>query len=93
MFDLLKVRKLVLSQNLNLIITPGRSLIANTCCLVNRVKSVITYRTKNFIVIDGSVAELFSPSLYDAYHVRFFFMTYICSLTSLEKVLLAIFKK
>ncbi|KAG5238995.1 diaminopimelate decarboxylase [Salix suchowensis] len=31
------VRELVLSRNLNLIIEPGRSLIANTCCLVNRV--------------------------------------------------------
>lgn len=71
MFDLVKVRELVLSRNLNLIIEPGRSLIANTCCLVNRVTGVKTNGTKNFIVIDGSMAELIRPSLYDAYQVRF----------------------
>ncbi|XVF01076.1 hypothetical protein REPUB_Repub04eG0056300 [Reevesia pubescens] len=61
------VRELVLLENLNLIIEPGRSLIANTCCLVNRVTGVKTNGTKNFIVIDGSMAELIRPSLYDAY--------------------------
>ncbi|XP_057966202.1 diaminopimelate decarboxylase 1, chloroplastic-like [Malania oleifera] len=61
------VRELVLSQDINLIIEPGRSLIANTCCLVNRVTGVKTNGTKNFIVIDGSMAELIRPSLYDAY--------------------------
>ncbi|KAL9331966.1 hypothetical protein ACSQ67_001576 [Phaseolus vulgaris] len=61
------VRDLVLSRGLNLIIEPGRSLIANTCCLVNRVTGVKTNGSKNFIVIDGSMAELIRPSLYDAY--------------------------
>ncbi|XP_052311917.1 diaminopimelate decarboxylase 1, chloroplastic isoform X2 [Populus trichocarpa] len=63
------VRELVLSRDLNLIIEPGRSLIANTCCLVNRVTGVKTNGTKNFVVIDGSMAELIRPSLYDAYQV------------------------
>lgn len=72
MCDFLKVRDLVKSRNLNLIIEPGRSLIANTCCLVNRVTGVKTNGTKNFIVIDGSMAELIRPSLYDAYQVRFY---------------------
>ena len=63
------MRELVLSRNLNLIIEPGRSLIANTCCLVNHVTGVKTNGTKNFIVIDGSMAELIRPSLYDAYQV------------------------
>ncbi|KAL5099591.1 hypothetical protein RYX36_003918 [Vicia faba] len=61
------VRELVLSRGLKLIIEPGRSLIANTCCLVNRVTGVKTNGSKNFIVIDGSMAELIRPSLYDAY--------------------------
>ncbi|KAH7833084.1 hypothetical protein Vadar_003016 [Vaccinium darrowii] len=61
------VRELVLSRDLNLIIEPGRSLIANTCCLVNRVTGVKTNGTKNFIVIDGSMSELIRPSLYGAY--------------------------
>ncbi|XP_051120011.1 diaminopimelate decarboxylase 1, chloroplastic-like [Andrographis paniculata] len=61
------VRELVISRDLNLIIEPGRSLIANTCCFVNRVTGVKTNGTKNFIVIDGSMAELIRPSLYGAY--------------------------
>lgn len=59
----------MLSRNLILIIEPGRSLIANTCCLVNHVTGVKTNGTKNFVVIDGSMAELIRPSLYDAYQV------------------------
>ncbi|XP_019053047.1 PREDICTED: diaminopimelate decarboxylase 2, chloroplastic-like isoform X2 [Nelumbo nucifera] len=61
------VRDLVLSRDLNLIIEPGRSLIANTCCLVNHVIGVKTNGTKNFIVVNGSMAELIRPSLYGAY--------------------------
>lgn len=70
---LMQVRELVLSRNLKLIIEPGRSLIANTCCLVNRVTGVKTNGTKNFVVIDGSMAELIRPSLYDAYQVSIHF--------------------
>ncbi|KAG0501428.1 hypothetical protein HPP92_001500 [Vanilla planifolia] len=61
------VRELVHSRDLNLIIEPGRSIIANTCCFVNRVTGVKSNGTKNFIVIDGSMAELIRPSLYGAY--------------------------
>ncbi|XP_020582560.1 diaminopimelate decarboxylase 1, chloroplastic-like [Phalaenopsis equestris] len=61
------VRELVRSRDLNLIIEPGRSLIANTCCFVNRVTGVKSNGTKKFIVIDGSMAELIRPSLYGAY--------------------------
>ncbi|KAL0295282.1 UNVERIFIED_CONTAM: Diaminopimelate decarboxylase 1, chloroplastic [Sesamum angustifolium] len=61
------VRDLVISRNLNLIIEPGRSVIANTCCFVNRVTGVKTNGKKNFIVTDGSMAELIRPSLYGAY--------------------------
>jgi len=61
------VRELVLSRDLTLIIEPGRSLIANTCCFVNRVTGVKSNGTKNFIVVDGSMAELIRPSLYGAY--------------------------
>ncbi|KAL8150929.1 LOW QUALITY PROTEIN: hypothetical protein V2J09_020737 [Rumex salicifolius] len=61
------VRELVQSRDLNLIIEPGRSLIANTCCFVNHIIGVKTNGTKNFIVVDGSMAELIRPSLYGAY--------------------------
>ncbi|CAL4905432.1 unnamed protein product [Urochloa decumbens] len=61
------VRELVLSRDLTLIIEPGRFLIANTCCFVNRVTGVKSNGIKNFIVVDGSMAELIKPSLYGAY--------------------------
>jgi diaminopimelate decarboxylase len=65
-----------LSLNVTLIVEPGRSLVANTCALVNRVLGVKSNGNKNFIVIDGSMAELIRPSLYGAYQVgtllRFF---------------------
>ncbi|CAH1412889.1 unnamed protein product [Lactuca virosa] len=66
------VREAVLSRNLNLIVEPGRSMIGNTCGLVLRLIGMKTNDTKNFSVVDASMAELMRPSFYGAYHVRFF---------------------
>ncbi|KAL7207209.1 hypothetical protein ACSBR1_029220 [Camellia fascicularis] len=52
----LEVRELVLSRDLNLIIEPGRSLIANTCCLVEE---------------DGSVAKIRHVETFED-HIRHF---------------------
>lgn len=62
------VRDLVLKMKLKLIIEPGRSMVANTTVLVNTVTGVKSSGKKNFIVTDGSMAELIRPSLYDTYH-------------------------
>lgn len=62
----------VLTDDIGLIIEPGRSVIGNSSVLVNRVTGVKTNGNKHFIVIDGSMAELIRPSLYDAYqHIDF----------------------
>ena len=62
----------VLADDIGLIIEPGRSIIGNSAVLVNRVTGVKTNGNKHFIVIDGSMAELIRPSLYDAYqHINF----------------------
>ena len=62
----------VLTDDIGLIIEPGRSIIGNSSVLVNRVTGVKTNGNKHFIVIDGSMAELIRPSLYDAYqHIDF----------------------
>ena len=62
----------VLTDDIGLIIEPGRSIIGNSAVLVNRVTGVKTNGNKHFIVIDGSMAELIRPSLYDAYqHIDF----------------------
>ncbi len=57
----------VLPDDVELIIEPGRSIIGNAAVLVNRVTGVKTNGNKHFIVIDGSMAELIRPSLYDTY--------------------------
>mgnify|MGYP002631250253 CR=1 FL=1 len=67
--DLLNlIRDLIVKMNLKLIIEPGRSIVGNTCILVNRVTGVKTNGNKNFIVVDGSMSEMIRPSLYNAYH-------------------------
>ena len=57
----------LLTDDITLIIEPGRSIIGNTAVFVNRVTGVKTNGNKHFIVTDGSMAELIRPSLYDAY--------------------------
>merc|ERR1711934_650078 len=61
------VRKLVVDLGVTLILEPGRSLVGNAGAFVNTVTGVKSNGQKNFIVIDGSMAELIRPSLYDAY--------------------------
>ena len=62
----------VLTDDIRLIIEPGRSIIGNAAVFVNRITGVKTNGNKHFIVIDGSMAELIRPSLYDAYqHIDF----------------------
>ena len=62
------IRDVIMPLNLKLIIEPGRSMIGNTCVLVNKVTGVKTNGSKNFIVVNGSMSEILRPSLYDAYH-------------------------
>lgn len=65
------VRNTVQEQGLTLIIEPGRSMVATSCALVNRVTGVKTNGNKNFVVVDGSMSALIRPSLYDAYqHIQ-----------------------
>ena len=49
---------------MKLIIEPGRSMVGNTTYFVTKVIGTKTNGKKNFIVVDGSMAELIRPSLY-----------------------------
>ncbi|MCY4402488.1 MAG: diaminopimelate decarboxylase [Candidatus Poribacteria bacterium] len=70
--DLIDSIRELLTDDITLIIEPGRSIIGNTSVFVNRVTGVKTNGNKHFIVTDGSMAELIRPSLYDAYqHIEF----------------------
>ena len=55
-------------EDATLILEPGRSLVGNAGALIGRVIGVKRGAAKNFIVTDGSMAELLRPSLYNAYH-------------------------
>ena len=69
--DLINSIRDLLSEDITLIIEPGRSLVGNTAVFVNRVTGVKTNGNKHFIVTDGSMSELIRPSLYDAYqHIQ-----------------------
>ena len=62
------IRQILESLDISLIIEPGRSIVGNTSILVNRVIGTKSNGNKNFAVVDGSMAELIRPSLYNAYH-------------------------
>lgn len=57
------VRGKIQEMGLTLIIEPGRSMVATSSVFVNTVTGVKTNGNKNFIVVDGSMAELIRPSL------------------------------
>jgi len=61
------VKDVLLEAKLGIILEPGRSIVGNTSILVNKVIGVKTNGNKNFIVVDGSMASLIRPSLYDAW--------------------------
>jgi diaminopimelate decarboxylase len=57
-----------LLQGHNLLLEPGRSIIADAGILVVRVLYVKQQAGQTFLITDGSMAELIRPSLYQAYH-------------------------
>ena len=58
------MRDLIQETKLKLIIEPGRSMVGNTTYFITKVIGTKTNGKKNFIVVDGSMAELIRPSLY-----------------------------
>eukprot|EP00737_Agarophyton_chilense_P002366 gb/GEZJ01002693.1/.p2 GENE.gb/GEZJ01002693.1/~~gb/GEZJ01002693.1/.p2 ORF type:complete len:473 (-),score=60.98 gb/GEZJ01002693.1/:2740-4158(-) len=61
------IRPQLVKSGLTIIVEPGRSMVGNTAVFVSKVIGIKTNGSKNFIVTDGSMAELIRPSLYDAY--------------------------
>lgn len=61
------IRPQLVDSGLTIIVEPGRSMVGNAGIFVGKVLGVKTNGSKNFIVTDGSMAELIRPSLYDAY--------------------------
>jgi diaminopimelate decarboxylase len=61
------IRPQLVAAGLTIVIEPGRSLIGNAGLMVSEVIGVKTNGSKNFIVVDGSMAELIRPALYDTF--------------------------
>ena len=57
-----------LSNSIELIVEPGRSLIANSCILVTRVLGQKQTGSIRQLVVDASMTECIRPALYQAYH-------------------------
>lgn len=52
----------------HLAIEPGRSLVAESGCLITKVINVKSNDDKRFIVVDGAMNDLIRPTLYEAFH-------------------------
>jgi diaminopimelate decarboxylase len=57
-----------LSPSIEVIVEPGRSLIANTCILITRVLGQKQTGNIRQLVVDASMTECIRPALYQAYH-------------------------
>ncbi|CAF3827502.1 unnamed protein product [Rotaria sp. Silwood1] len=58
----------LLPHTIELIVEPGRSLIANSCILITRVLGQKSTGSIRQLVVDASMTECIRPALYQAYH-------------------------
>ncbi len=59
---------LLKGRNLQIIIEPGRSIVANAAILLAQVQYTKQGGTKEFVIIDAAMNDLIRPTLYEAYH-------------------------
>lgn len=62
------IRKKFENQAVELIIEPGRALVANAGVLLTKVEYIKTTSHKNFAIVDAGMNDLIRPALYDAWH-------------------------
>ena len=62
------LRKKLGNSKIQLVVEPGRAIVAECGLLVGKVLGTKQNGGKNFIVTDASMTELIRPPLYDAYH-------------------------
>lgn len=62
------VKELVRAANLEILLEPGRSIIAQSAVLLTRVAYTKSNRGKRFVIVDGAMNDLMRPSLYGAIH-------------------------
>jgi diaminopimelate decarboxylase len=62
------IKELVRGANVEILLEPGRSIIAQSAVLLTRVVYTKTNRGKRFVIVDGAMNDLMRPSLYGATH-------------------------
>lgn len=62
------IRELVRGIDVQILLEPGRSIIAQAGVLLTRVVYTKTNRGKRFVIVDGAMNDLMRPSLYGAIH-------------------------
>lgn len=62
------IQKVMKGSSYQLVIEPGRWLVAEMGVLISKVLYVKSNPHKNFLIIDASMTELIRPALYEAYH-------------------------
>lgn len=62
------IRELVRGTGVEILLEPGRSIIAQSAVLLTRVAYTKTNRGKRFVIVDGAMNDLMRPSLYGAIH-------------------------
>ena len=62
------IKELVRGANVEILLEPGRSIIAQSAVLLTRVAYTKTNRGKHFVIVDGAMNDLMRPSLYGAIH-------------------------
>ena len=66
--DLASAIRDLVPEEMTLVVEPGRSIVGTAGALVCRVIGVKSSESRDFIVVDSSMAELIRPSLYGAVH-------------------------
>jgi diaminopimelate decarboxylase len=62
------IKELVRGAGLEILLEPGRSIIAQSAVLLTRVVYTKTNRGKRFVIVDAAMNDLMRPSLYGAIH-------------------------
>lgn len=62
------IKEVVRGSNVDILLEPGRSIVAQSAVLLTRVVYTKTNRGKRFVIVDGAMNDLMRPSLYGAIH-------------------------
>ena len=63
-----QLRPKIASRNLELLLEPGRSIVAEAGILLSRVQQVKRNGGKTFVILDAAMNDLIRPALYQAHH-------------------------